>query len=50
MTREYSDQNKHFQVKHTEIKDAEVAKRDQISENFETHITQIRQQMDEERE
>lgn len=50
VTREYSDQNKHFAAKHEEIKAAEIQKRDQISENFESHITQIRKQMDEERE
>lgn len=49
VTREYSDQNKHFQSKHEEIKTNEIAKREQISENFEGHITQISQQMEEER-
>lgn len=38
VTREYSDQNKHFQQKHEEIKAAEIAKREQIAENFEGHI------------
>lgn len=50
VTREYSDQNKHFAAKHEEIKAAEIQKRDQISENFESHISQITKQMDEERE
>ena len=49
MTREYNDQNKHFQTKHEEIKLQEIQKRDQISRNFEDHIIQIRQQMDDER-
>ena len=50
VTREYQDQNKHFMQKHEEIKAAEVQKREQIEENFEGHIKQIKQQMVDERE
>lgn len=49
VTREYQDQNKHFEQKHEEIRQAEIAKREQISQNFEGHIDQIKTQMDEEK-
>lgn len=49
VTREYQDQNKHFEQKHEEIRSAEVAKREQISSNFEGHISQIQTQMDDEK-
>ena len=50
VTREYQDQNKHFMQKHEEIKASEIQKREQIEENFEGHIKQIKQQMVDERE
>lgn len=35
---EYQDQYKHFNLKHVEIKDAEIAKRQEIEVNFKQHI------------
>lgn len=42
VTREYQEQNKHFQTKHEEIKKTEIEKREQISANFADHIAQIK--------
>ena len=47
ITREYNGQNKQFQEKHTEIAEAEAAKREDINKNFDEHINSIKAQMEE---
>ena len=47
ITREYSSQNMQFQEKHLQIKTEETKKREEIMANFDAHIAQIKQSMDE---
>ena len=49
ITRDFQDQKKQFETRHVEIARSEAQKREEIIKNFEGHIEQIRQQMEEER-
>lgn len=43
ITREYNAQNKQFQEKHAEIAAAEAKKREEILQNFDDHISSIKE-------
>jgi len=45
LSKEYQNQAKLFRTKHQEIKEAEQAKYMQISNNFESHINSIKEQL-----
>ena len=49
LARDYQDQKNTFETRHGEIAQTEAKKREEIIANFDGHIAQIRQQMEEER-
>ncbi len=50
ITREYDQQNKNFAGKHAQIAEEEENRKKEIRASFETHMKNIRQQMEEEKD